>query len=251
MSVIAANLNTYSQNVYSAPVKAYIPRKASTGQTSTRTLNLRLDVSKSIASDGAFKAAMQRILVEKKIWEDFLEKLRQSGGGGGGSLRRIDRIAVSFMLMNFLSDKTMKALMQNFNIEFLKQLAFSNDKSTQNPVVNFISQATFLIAHTVASIVASVVNSPVVQNIGNMISTVVKGVSSLAVYFSFQLNKLKELLEKELNEAIRKLDLKEKLQKLKEIVADFFVELKEETFNFIEFVKAKFKSYFLLKFVSQ
>ena len=251
MSVIAANLNTYSQNVYSAPVKAYIPQRASTRQAGTRTFNARLDVSKSIASDSSFKAAMQRVLVEKKIWEDFLEKLRKSGGGGGGSLRRIDRIAVSFMLMNFLSDKTMKALMQNFNIEFLKQLAFSDDKPIHSPTVNFISQVTFFIANTAASILASVVNSPVIQNVGNMLSALVKGISSLAIAFSFQLNKLKELLEKELNEAIRKLDFKEKLRKLKEIVADFFIELKEETFNFIEFVKAKFKSYFLLKFVSQ
>ena len=67
----------------------------------------------------AFEASMQRAMQNQKYWDELLDKLRKSGGGGGGSDKRFDRIAVSMMLTNFLSNKNLQAILRNVRNEFM------------------------------------------------------------------------------------------------------------------------------------
>lgn len=162
------------------------------------------------------KASLERALLEKKLWEEFLEKLRKSGGGGGG-LRRIDRIAVSFMLSHFLSAKVIKALMQNINMEFLKQFFIS-----QNLLVKVFS-----ILQSGTAQILSLFGKPFTTNVFGNLQThgakvlqstfqkLEKATLSLATAISFLLNKLKEILENEYQEEIQKKDIKDKLNNFK------------------------------------
>ena len=68
--------------------------------------------------------------------------------------------------------------------------------------------------------------------------------------FTFQLNKLKEILEQELKEAIRKLDVKEKMRKIKTALVDFFVEMKEELIETINLLKS-YIGYFIPEVLKQ
>lgn len=236
MSAISGIAKTNINEGYKAPIRVYAPKR-SYSQISNRILNTKSDFSKSSAQNEAFKVAMERVLIAKKIWEDFLEKLRKSGGGGGGSLRRIDRIAVSMMLSTFLSDKMVKALIENLNFEFLKQTAFMNNSINQNPLFQSVLKLGNIFVNSLINTGTQIAKSPIVQNIGKNISNFLRQVSILAIAFSFQLNKLKELIEKELDEMIKKLDIKTRVNNIKKIVVDFFVEFKEGLLDIWEALK--------------
>ena len=200
--------------------ESYQPVQQSTPQrtgTNLRVLNRNSDIAKSISSNGAFQASMERMILQKKIWEDFLEKLKQGGGGGGGSMKRLDRIAVSFMLINYLSDKAIKAIMENLNMAFLKSQGMQNPEQAGNQNIVETLHATSL-RNVVLTIVLVAIRNLGIQNIPKFISNIKSDVLGLLATFSFQLNKLKEILEEELRESIKKLDIKGKIKKIKDVI---------------------------------
>ena len=197
-----------------------------------------LDQSRTIASKISFQATMERASLSQKYWNDLLEKLRKAGGGGGGSDPKFDRVAVSMSLMNFLSNKTIQAILRNFTGDFLNSQNLPTDqKSILNftAAVNALQLGNFSIKHLLFSVLT----------IGAMsIKTLTKPINSLGTQLiglistvSFQLNKLKEILDQELKEAIRRLDVKEKMKKIKTVLIDFFVEMRKELLDVIDCVK--------------
>ena len=192
-----------------------------------RIVNHNSDIAKSNASQAAFQAAINRMILQKKIWEDFLEKLKQGGGGGGGSMKRLDRIAVSFMLMNYLSDKAMKAIMENFNLAFLKLQFVQNPGQigNQDIIGNIVLKTGANILNIITNTMGMLIKNSGVQMLFAYIKSayIKSGVGALhaaplLAAFSFQLNKLKGIIEEELRESIRKLDVKEKIKKIKEVM---------------------------------
>ena len=214
------------------PISRGIPRHARSTGTNIRSVNS--DQSLAIASKAAFEANMERALTNKKYWDELLEKLRKSGGGGGGSNdSRFDRIAVSMMLTNFLSNKAINAMLRNFAIEFLKLVDnFSNrlQGMNQNPIVTGFQKFGTVIVSGIANIISLIVRRDAATL---RLYDVSRQISAFAQILSFQLNKLKRILEEDLKELIRKLDVKEKIKKIKAALLDFFVEMKETILNVI------------------
>ncbi|MBI2996718.1 MAG: hypothetical protein HYY52_08465 [Candidatus Melainabacteria bacterium] len=181
-----------------------------------------IDNSRLIASKAMFEASLEKAKLNQKYWDELLEKLRKSGGGGGGDDPHFDRIAVSMMLSNFLSNKKIQAMLRNFTSEFLntdknvlKQLQITN----QNIFVNVIQKVGNVILNGITNMISLIVCR--VAPLGRLYNDVVNKLSSFVMILSFQLNKLKELLEEEFKEAVRKLDVTEKINKVK----DFFMDL--------------------------
>ncbi len=208
-------------------------------QTQVRTKpNLRLVINNQLqtnASKAAFNAGMERAQLNQKYWNDLLEKLRKAGGGGGGGNdNRFDRIAVSMMLSNFLSNKTIQAMLRNFGVELFD----TNNIANQTRNANQIQTGNVL----------QVIGKFAFNHLTNAISLIVRRdapagrlysqFSALAGILSFQMNKLKEILEEDLKEFIKKLDVKEKMKKIKTFVLDFFVEMKEELQDAIDFLRS-------------
>ena len=176
-------------------------------------LNLQ---SRETASKIAFQAVLERALLNKKYWDELLDKLRKMGGGGGGSDLRFDRIAVSMQLMNFLSNKTIYAMVKNFTQEFLKSMDNFLNKShifNQNVFVAGMQKIVGTVFNGITNIISLITRRDAPS--GRLYSRTSNVLLSLAGAMSFQINKLKEILEKE---------LKRFLKKLKITLLDFFAE---------------------------
>ena len=193
--------------------------------------NLKLVLNNQLqanASKAAFNAQMERASLSQKYWEEILEKLRKAGGGGGGGNdKSFDRIAVSMMLSNFLSSKTIQAMLRNFGVELFDLNKISNQikNTNQNVFISVIQNIGKVILNHLTNALSLIVRKD--TPMGRLYTTS-NQLSSLIGALSFQLNKLKEILENDLKEAIKKLDVKEKLKKVKTFMLDFFVEMKDD-----------------------
>ena len=192
----------------------YFSKTRYTAKSNLRGSYIGNALGKSIAAKIAFEASLEKSMLSRKYWDELLEKLRKSGGGGSGSSSKFDRIAVSMMLSSFLSTKTIQAMLRNFGGE----LSSLKNGSEQ---INNANQSTFI--HNIQSFGKTILN-----NITNILSLIIRKealpgrlysalqkTSSFIGILSFQLNKLKQILEEDLKEAIKKLDIKEKIKKIK------------------------------------
>ncbi len=202
------------------------------------------------ASKLSFEASMERSQLNQRYWDELLKKLRKSGGGSGGS-NQFDRIAVSMMLTNFLSNKAIQALLRNFIGESLNQnlnVVNLHQSSVQNRIISFIQ-------------IMYDFTSPLINNISSL-ANAMKSLSSKAylklsselsgilTILSFQLHKLKEVLEQDFKEAIRKLDVKEKLKKIRTALNDYFIELGNDLISSVNTLKSYVDS-FIPNFVKE
>lgn len=162
-------------------------------------------ISKTIASKIAFEASMQRAIQNQKYWDELLEKLRKSGGGGGPSSSRFDRIAVSMMLTNFLSNKNVQAILRNIRNEFIN-LNKEISSQLKNPSQNVFTRIAKIITLIGGRDVPLERLYNVSQNLFKSIGKIIKQIPAIIFLIAFQLNKLKEILEKELREMIKKFE---------------------------------------------
>ena len=129
-----------------------------------------------------------------------------------------------------------QAIMRNFNSEFLKLTdSISNQSQSINQNI-FITNI-----HKIGKIICNGLTN-VVLLIGRMgvtnrayANTITTQLSSFLGIVSFELNKLKEILKEELKHRIEKLDVKEKIRKMKTAALDFFVEMKDEILSLVDF----------------
>ena len=210
-------------------------------QTLPRTRpNLRLVVNNQLqanASKAAFNASMERASLSQKYWEELLEKLRRAGGGGGGGNdKSFDRIAVSMMLSNFLSNKTIQAMLRNFGVEMFGLNKISNqiNNANQNVFISVIQNIGKMILNHLTNALSLIVRKDAPSG---RLYTALNILPVLIGILSFQFNKLKEILEE---------DLKEKIRKIKTAIKDFFVEMKEHVLSVIEFVANVTQGYITL-----
>lgn len=158
------------------------------------------------------QAYIDKALLEKKYWDDLLEKLRKSGGGGGGSDPRFDRIAVSMQLSNFLSNKQIKAIFNNFTKEFLtlaNNILNQIQSSNKNVFVSDLQKIGKMFLNGLQNVISFIIRRDVATL---RLYNASQHLLSLIGVLSFQLNKLKKILEKDLKELIGKLNL----------ISDFF-----------------------------
>ena len=207
--------------------------------------NLKLiDTGRSIASKIAFEASMQRAQLNQKYWDDILQKLRKAGGGGGGS--RFDRIIVSMQLMNFLSNKTIQAMLRNFIGDM------NESRSSHKNILDINSSSSVSIPQKIGNIILRGLSIMFLLSVrtnalfGRLHGTTHK-ISHFVSILSFQLNKLKELLEEDLKESIKKLDVKEKLKRIKTIAMDIFATIQSELVETIGELKSIIKRIFSLQ----
>lgn len=216
---------------------------ASRKYVSNLILNRNTDFAKDVASKTSYEAALARSLESKKFWDELLEKLRKSGGGGG-DMRNLDKIMTSMMYMNYLSNKMIQAMLNNFKIEFLKLLGKVTNLISplaHNPFIQGIQRlSTFIFSGLVFASRGFLQQTPT-RGILKSITIFSKQLTALAGAVSFQLNKLKEILEEELKEIVRKLDVKSKMKKIKETLVDLFVEMREGILYTINLLKNSLK----------
>lgn len=205
---------------------------------SVRSLNNIIDLNKSITSRANFEATIERAMLNQKYWEELLEKLRKMGGGGGGSDLRFDRIKVSMQLMNFLSNKTIQAIIRNFNEIFLPLIFKSINPSIKLMQNIFINVVQKFMQKAVESLVPNI--STNIQNIKRAIRSLSNQLNAFAIALAFQLNKLKEILDEEFKKSIRKFDVNEKIKKLKDLLIEFFVDMKRVAFDFYSLTSSLF-----------
>lgn len=202
------------------PIIAYKPVSSYTRRGNLKLVDLdSLTKSRDIASKAAYETSLMKALENKKFWDELLEKLRKSGSGGGGS-RKIDKILTSLMFTNFLSSKLVQAMLKSFNMEFLKSLTDNISKQTNNltqgtigKIVQNVTTFTLNVTTALFSNIIKILNLP---NAFKYTTSFTNQLTSLVGILSFQLNKLKEILEEELKELITKLDVKEKIRKVRE-----------------------------------
>ena len=200
----------------------------------------QLNYQAKIASKIAFQASMEKAQLNQQYWDELLKKLRRSGGGGSDP--KFDRIKVSMQLMNFLSNKNIQAMLRNFNFEFLKLPSNSFNPHhgiNQNVFVLGLQKFSNVIFNNITNMILLIVrrDAPLGRLYGAA-NRLVFGIES----FIFQFNKLKEILEQEFKETIRKLDVKEELKKIKTVILDFFVEMREEVLGVTDFLKLQVKN---------
>lgn len=212
------------------PIIAYKPVSNYTRRGNLQLVDLdSLTKSRDIASKAAYETSLMKALENKKFWDELLEKLRKSGGGGGGS-RKIDKILTSLMFANFLSNKTIQAILKNFNLEFLKLTKNISSQPlgiNQNPIVIGLQKVGTVVFNQVINMISLITSRDAATL---RLYDITRRVSILAGMISFQLNKLKEVLEEELKELITKLDVKEKIRKVK----DFLLNILQDCTVFLQ-----------------
>src|SRR3989338_145325 len=150
----------------------------------------------NISSKVSQETALLKALENKKYWDELLEKLRKSGGGGGND-SRFDRIAVSMMLSNFLTNKMLLALMRNLKIGFGNILANTPDPKAKNlktQFINFVSTTYKMFTSTLGSM--QILFTRFTST--NMIQKTVRLFNEIAGIVSFQMNKLKEIIDEKI-----------------------------------------------------
>ena len=177
-------------------------------------------------SKAVYLASLDRARLNQQYWEDLLEQLRKSGGGGGGgSDKRFDKIAVSMMLTNFLNNKILQAMLRNFGGELFlvdsNKISNQTNNATQNISLNRIQNIGKMIFGFVTKIFSLIVSKDAPSG---RLYAISNQLPILTGMLSFQLNKLKEILDDEFKEAIKKLDVKEKIKKVKTFILDLFKE---------------------------
>lgn len=194
-----------------------------------------------LASKIAFEAQMEKSLLNKKYWDELLEKLRKSGGGGGGYDKRFDQIAVSMMLTNFLRNKVVQAMMRNLNNEFLR--LFGNlDKFMQQDIFNGLISNFQTVGKTILQRVTNLISLIIRRDVALLhLYKASTQLSSLIGILSFQLNKLKEFIEEHLKKIIR--NVKKKIKNIQTALTNFFIELEEKIINGIGFLKGYVEKY--------
>lgn len=187
----------------------------------------QLDFGKEIAKDIAFGAMMQKVRQENLIRALEEERKRKAGGGGGGSSRKFDRVTVSMALMNFLSDKQIKAMIQNMDKALLQAEAktSTNVDLSQLPILKNVLS---IISKPVSVIVSSLLNIArgLIAKTVSLSKQLTIPIISLAQAVSLKLGVLKDSLN-ELKEKLSKLNIKSKLKKLGVLVVEFIDEIKD------------------------
>ena len=212
-----------------------VPRRGLISQTHSRGNVVSFDKLRESASKAAFNASLQRAQVSQQYWNDLLEKLRKGGGGGGGG-SRFDRVTVSMQLMDFITKKMIAAMMQSLKSGSLQTEPHSPDQiNNQVSKLNFIQSISINILKVVTSIIGK--DLPLASLCNRLTKNLTKGVDGIMIAFSAQINKFKELIEKDLKNILEKLNIKGKLKKIQTILFDFFVEMKEEIKNTINLIK--------------
>lgn len=200
---------------------------------------------RSVASKDANKAAFESYMA-RMIQEKIEDEKRKRQGGGGGGLREFDRIAVSLMLTNFLSSKTILAMINNFNKDFMKAQDSSklfNDLTSKSPLFSSLAKLSFSFVSMISVVIGNIGKAVGIQSVPKMVNQLNMQLGALAGAFIGNLKKMKESLEKEIREKLRKLGIKDKLLKVKEAVFDFIVEMKEEVEQTLEMLKSYAKMY--------
>ena len=176
----------------------------------------------------SYNTALERTMQSQREWAEFLRKLREGGGGGGGGSRRYDKIAMSMKWINFLSGKLIQNLMQN--AKMLPLLTHTNTIQTKNInqsySLNLIQKAGFFLSKGLSNIISLLARNNLLINTQKTFLLISKEFNEILQIVSFQLNKLKEVLEQELKEA-RKMDIREKIKEGTKLIIDFFVKLTE------------------------
>ena len=177
----------------------------------------------------SYNTALERTMQSQREWAEFLRKLREGGGGGGGGSRRYDKIAMSMKWINFLSGKLIQNLMQN--AKMLPLLTHTNTIQTKNInqsySLNLIQKAGFFLSKGLSNIISLLARNNLLINTQKTFLLISKEFNEILQIVSFQLNKLKEVLEQELKEATRKMDIREKTKEGTKLIIDFFVKLTE------------------------
>lgn len=219
-----------------SPQIAYTPvNRGFVSRSNFRSNVVSFDRSRESASKAAFNASLQRAQVSQQYWNDLLEKLRKGGGGGGGG-SRFDRVTVSMQVMDFITKKMIAAMMQSLKSGSLQTEPHSIDQ-INNEVTNlkFIQSITSNISKAITFIIGR--DLPLASLVNQMTKNLTKSAEGIMIAFSAQINKFKELMEKDLKDILEKLNIKGKLKKVQTILFDFFVEMKEEIKNTINLIK--------------
>lgn len=219
-----------------SPQIAYTPvNRGFISRSNFRSNVVSFDRSRESASKAAFNASLQRAQVSQQYWNDLLEKLRKGGGGGGGG-SRFDRVTVSMQVMDFITKKMIAAMMQSLKSGSLQTEPHSIDQ-INNEVTNlkFIQSITSNISKAITFIIGR--DLPLASLVNQMTKNLTKSAEGIMISFSAQINKFKELMEKDLKDILEKLNIKGKLKKVQTILFDFFVEMKEEIKNTINLIK--------------
>lgn len=181
----------------------------------------------------AFKASLDKAQMSQKFWDDLLERLRKAGGGGGGG-GSFDRIKVSMQLMDFISHKMIRAMLESAKMAMLQpESVIGNKTENKNSVFTFIQNVTNILITKISLFTGR--DLPAASLYNRLTKNLMKGMENILIAFSFQVNKLKEMLDRKLKKIFRKIEAG--LRHWYVSAFDFFVEMKEEIKDIIYFVK--------------
>lgn len=205
----------------------------------TRSSFQRFGFANYIASKEAYKASFENMM-QRITQERIDDERKRKMGGGGGSIRRFDRIAVSMMLSNFLSNKTIQAMINNMNSIFLKTQDLNNllRRLADNKFINSSIKWISIAFSGINNFIVGLKSKLGFESILKQSLPFIKELNKFAQAFSFHLNKFKKILKDDMKEKIKKLNIKNKVLKVLETVFDFIVDVKEDIFkSFLKFVE--------------